>query len=229
MRYYASERKFGRIDHLLINGYTRRSSEYLIPKVVNELCLQYFAIFEEWDDEWKSESIQIENDSLNHRCICTDNSHYFHTILGTKRVRYGKHHWRLKLKEYRSNWGYWRNVCGIVKTSEFTKDMLTSNQCVNYQHGYFYIGFVMYKALSAITSDQSSHKLTPYGRSMVMFGDIIDIYLDLEYGTLSFALNGEYFGISHRIDIDTEYRICVVLNGKNTSFEILSYTHQSVT
>eukprot|EP01084_Bolivina_argentea_P000504 945_1 len=226
MHYYVQDRSICILDQHLMYGFARFHCDRLVPDAIIDMCLNYYVIFEEWDNGWKSDLIVI-TEKYNNRCTVIDNSNCFHTVLGIKRVKYGKHHWRIKLKEYISNWGYWRNVVGIVKTSQFEKSMLQSNICVNFEQGYFFIGWACHKTQSVITSDKNTHKLKPYGRAMVMFGDIVDIYLDLEYGTLSFALNGEYFGVSHRVDINTEYRLCITINGKDTSFQILSYTQQT--
>ena len=228
MKYHVSSRRVNKFDKLLVNGYARLVMDnILIPKVIIQLFMDYYVIFEEWDAEWKSESMEIQQ-KLNYRIMCLNNSEMFHIALGMKNVKYGQHHWRLRLNKYRSNWGNWRNIVGVVKSERITKAMLESKKCLDAKHGYFYIGWLNSRSCSAVTSDnvENMNILRQYGRVMVMFGDIVDIYLDLEYGALSFALNGIYFGIAQRIDINTQYRLCVILNGKSSSFDILSYTQQ---
>ena len=51
--------------------------------------------------------------------------------------------------------------------------------------------------------------------------------LDLEKGELRFAINGKDYEIARDdVDINKEYRMFITINGKDASFEIISYQCQ---
>ena len=212
----------------LMRGYVRSevSRTVVVPEEIIQLCLIYYLIFEEWDENCKGHYINIVD--VSKRIFkCTVNN--YQSILASQVCSKGLHHWTLKLLEYThrvdDNKTNWNNVVGVVDT-DLLKDINYNTYlgCYDAKTIYFYIGWLDSQNHATTYDSRRGEQHKEYGESFKKADDVIDVYLDLNEGTLSYGINGTDYGVAFDdVDVDKEYRLFLIISGEGTSFQILSY------
>ena len=210
----------------LMAGFIRSkvSDKMNAPTGILQLCLIYYLIFEEWDETKKGSHLEIPN-SLRTICECSCSG--YQTILGSKLCSKGIHQWTIQLLKVKQPFATnWSNVVGIVDTSLLNKNT-DYDGYLNHRKDtiYFFIGWLRASNGQRIYKRHGA-QFQAYGAPFKTAKDIIDIYLDLNKGTLGFGINGKDYGIAYSVDTTREYKLFVTMSGKGTSFEILSYSYE---
>ena len=210
----------------LLRGWTRPSASNAIniPDEIIQICILFYLIVEEWNENGKGKTIEIMNESAT-ICECMDDS--YQMISGSiicKRNVCTFHRWTLKLLKYNPI-KYWNNVVGIVDTKRVDPCITDFGDNIKRDGTYFFIGYS--KAYLKPQLMKAEGSKFNYGESVNKENDIIEMVLDLKRGTLGFIINGTDYGVARDdIQIDGEYCMFITVNGKGTSFEILSYKNE---
>lgn len=148
-----------------------------IPICINEIDYEPGITQFKWDQIKKGQGIQVYNNGeslfLNESC------YLFRTIVADTPFRHGVHYFELTLDRRTEN----ELKVGITKTTNFNYDTSFSD----YEFGWAFYGVGQLRHANNATGE-------PYGKKCKKIGTL-GVFLDMNKGILSFALDGEYFGI----------------------------------
>ena len=163
----------------------------------------------------------------NQICWCPGIGASYFSVLGTLMLKSGVHRWRFKVLNLDECQHFWRIVIGVVKVNELSDDQRTQllhEHIGKYQKSY---GMVFNSqrpdTAYAIDTTRSGYFGEEYGQVCREKGDMVDMYLDLEHFTLSYAVNGVYHGFAFRNIDAVEYKMIMTLGKRGTQMELVSY------
>ena len=204
----------------LINGYIRNmqvilpkdETFYNIPPLINHICLIYYGSTDEWDSKYISKKMKLQDNCITN---ISDVAYEYVSAFGRAIISSGKFHWKFKIEKVQKTG--WYIVIGIWKIkSEVEPPKETYFTHKGYKSGY---GFVTEDGKLVTETGGSSFK--KYGVPCKT-GDIIDMYLDLDKLTLSFAINGTDYGPAFRDIENTSYRMALNMQQKGDSLRLLN-------
>ena len=213
-------------DQSLIIGFTKDCKSTNIPDDIINLCFNYYTLTDIWDINNKSDRIQITNSSFT---ICKMLIYKYATIVANQVCRKGIHHWRLKLIKSIINESItlnYNNIIGIVDTETLNSESVYFDyqEAVGRHSCYYLMGYLRFAECCKLWNGKEKIR---FEKKFKDTNDIIDVWLDLDHGILSYYLGKENCWIvTNEIDTNKEYKLYVTINGRGTSFEILSYHHQ---
>jgi E3 ubiquitin-protein ligase NRDP1 len=129
-----------------------------------------------WDSQVIGTGIEVSEE--NARAFLKEGPYMFRTVLGDQGFTSGIHYWELQADPRTEN----EIKIGVSLKKDFN---LNSAFC-DYEFGYAYYGLAQLRAGSNATG-------APYGKKFKKEG-VLGIFLDMNRGILSFALNNEPFG-----------------------------------
>ena len=197
---------------MLFSGWIRRNStksqcEMLLTSAI--FIINKYAEFlpEIWDQKLKSEYIDIQGLSV---VINTEKSmNAEQSIYCIKRVSSGKHKWKFRYDQVTE---YEWNLIGVGKTRT---SLPTGNPWMGHGGDYGY-------AFAGPQSVTAEPKWMLYG-TCCQSGDIVEMILDLDERTVSYAINDKDYGIADHDIEQTEYRAGVTLYKNDDKITLLSY------
>lgn len=129
-----------------------------------------------WDGSKKGQGIQIFNDGQG--LLLYESCYAFRTIIGNIPFESGVHYWEIIADRKTEN----ELKVGITKNINFNYDTSFSD----YSFGYAFYGIGQIRHANNATGGG-------YGKQFKKSG-VLGVFLDMNRGILSFALDGEYFG-----------------------------------
>lgn len=131
-----------------------------------------------WDNNKKGQGIQIYNNGES--LLLNESCYAFRTVLSNVGFTSGVHYWEIIADKRTEN----ELKIGISKSLNFNYD----NSFSDYNFGWAFYGVGQLRHGSNASGDL-------YGKKFKKVG-VLGVFLDMERGILSFALDGEYFGIA---------------------------------
>lgn len=131
-----------------------------------------------WDTEYTSSAIELT--AQNRHAFLSEDTYLYRTSIGTVGFVEGTHYWEV-IADARTENDF---KVGVVKNREI--DLKTAFS--DYSTGWAYYTTGQLRHCNAAVGPK-------YGKGFKKQG-CLGIYLDMEKGTLSFALDGEYMGIA---------------------------------
>ena len=217
---------------LLISGYVRLNTQSIVPYGIVQIVIVYFMVIEEWDIKNKGKFMEVSGIN-NQICECTNpeekpGSNY-NSVLGIMQVNSGKHHWKFKITKLDEMKAFWRIVIGIIMINKVDDNQLKNILKADLsKHGKAYGAVVNYENKDSYKTKPMffhawDYEVTEYGECCKNVGDVIDMYLDLDNYTLSYAIKGVNYGNAFE-DIDkTEYKMILTLSRIGTAVELVLY------
>lgn len=135
-----------------------------------------------WDSNKKGQGIQIFNNGES--LLLNESCYAFRTIIATVPFTSGVHYWEIAADRRTEN----ELKIGITKNINFNYDTSFSD----YSFGWAFYGVGQLRHGNNTTGDI-------YGKKFKKSG-ILGVFLDMNRGILSFAIDGEYFGIGFQSD-----------------------------
>eukprot|EP01084_Bolivina_argentea_P209692 357127_1 len=211
-------------QNMTVFGFCNRLEPKIrIPADIMKLCLDYYALPDEWDTKSKSKEIHIHHHGKYKNIL----ARYPWQQLKTKRQRVGTafglkvcttgvHQWILRIIESQNDHANYSIVVGVIKT-QFMDECITEDSSfkhpggTNAQHrlpvafmrfnrkdrGY---GFVGNKARKIAKFNISDHKIWRYGAPFKEVNDMMRVILDLDNYTLSYVINDKHYGTAFDVD-----------------------------
>lgn len=134
-----------------------------------------------WDQNTSSTSLTYIGGSARTNGLITSS---FISAITKEAFNSGCHYWEIRMDANSVN----ELKAGVTTTNSFNKDRAFSD----YAHGYAYYGIGQLRN----GSDCSGIK---YGRRWNK-EEVLGVYLDMNRGTLSFSLSGDYLGVAYQND-----------------------------
>ena len=203
---------------VLIAGYIREIQPFLshqVPIITNQLTISYYDSSDKWDKECIGDHLTIINKSF----IRADENCRNAVSLSQKITSLNKYKWKFHIL----NTNKILNLdIGVYKVNDIN---------VPNPNNFWVSGPQQMYAIDVITGK----KIEPIHGRLQEFGtkcsndcgDFIDMILDLNIFTLSYAINGNNHKISHRVE-RAEYKAFIMINyigtGKKTVIELLQST-----
>ena len=181
---------------------------YNIPELINKICLIFYYDNDEWDKKYISSGMKL----VNKNCLVQTQINY-KSSFGKRIIKSGKKNWKFRIEKCQyESWGI---LIGIWKI-ESEKEPPTETYFTHRGDNAAYAFNVDYAKL--VNKRGSGHG-RDYGIKC-KDGDIIDMYLDMNNLTLSFAINNKHYGKAFDIE-DTPYRLAVMMQDINNSITML--------
>jgi len=136
-----------------------------------------------WDTEKMGTGMEVSFDKKN--VFLKENAYVFRSIIGDTPFMNGCHYWEITADPRTEN----ELKVGLVLKKEFSMD----TSFADYEFGYSFYGLGQLRHYSNSSGPS-------YGKRFKNSG-VLGVYLDMKKGTLSFALNGEYFGNAYKSDL----------------------------
>eukprot|EP01084_Bolivina_argentea_P013776 25828_1 len=209
-----------RFEKDLVNGYYRFNSDiYVIPNVVMKLSMLYLWIFDEFvpNNAINDTKYGIQISGLNNTiCECIEyNDNTIKNIVFSKNILVAKnyffYHWRFIIL----------SESLVEKSNEynFIIGVKPFNSIENNNDGYSIIGSHGLKLCGLTNTVNSYSKKRFYKKN-----DILDMYLNLDKGELSYMINNNPLGIAYtKLDTNIKYKMYCKLLNKNSKLELISY------
>jgi len=135
-----------------------------------------------WDTTKIGHGIEVSSDRKS--IYLKENAYMFRSAIGDTPMMGGVHYWEIHADPRTEN----ELKIGVTTKREFNYDTAFSD----YEFGYSYYG------LGQLRHNSNSIG-APYGKKFKKEG-VLGVCLDMNRGTLSFALNGEYWGEAYKTD-----------------------------
>ncbi|CAM6001539.1 unnamed protein product [Sphagnum balticum] len=135
-----------------------------------------------WDTTKIGTGIQVTNEGK--AVLLKEGAYVFRSVIGDTGMNSGTHYWEIHADSRTEN----ELKIGLVTKRDFNCDTAFSD----YEFGYSYYGLGQLR-------HNSNSVGAPYGKKFKNSG-VLGIYLDMNKGSLSFALNGEYWGEAYKTD-----------------------------
>jgi len=132
----------------------------------------------QWDSQHTSDVIQLT--AQNRHAFLSEDTYLFRTAIGSEGFFEGTHYWELVADSRTEN----ELKIGVVKN----RDIDLKTAFCDYSSGWAYYATGQLRHCNAAVGPK-------YGRGFKKQGTL-GVYLDMEKGTLSYALDGEYMGIA---------------------------------
>lgn len=133
-----------------------------------------------WDFNKKGQGIQIFNNGES--LLLNESCYAFRSIISTVPFNSGVHYWEITADRRTEN----ELKIGITKNTNFNYDTSFSD----YSFGWAFYGVGQLRHGNNATGDV-------YGKKFKKTG-VLGVFLDMNRGILSFAIDGEYFGIGYQ-------------------------------
>ncbi len=196
-----------------VTGFIRAQKSAKIPVPIVNICIVYYGNGQDlFDPTCIGSHMQLCNDGKY--VIVTDNfvtaSAYLSIIIDS-----GIYEWKFKIHEPLGMIGIWKVQNEPSVNAAFTLGSPTIQ-------GYGYC--IDDNTLSTLnTGATGGYSCKSYGQFSVQSNSEIDMILNMNNLTLSYAVNGTYFGKAFDVE-RTEYRAAVYGYCKDTYFEIMNFT-----
>eukprot|EP01084_Bolivina_argentea_P147055 257347_1 len=216
-----------------VNGFIREFQSILpnnIPPLINHICLVFYAPRDIWDNQHISKKMQLIDES----CITKISDDWdFCSAFGKNIIESGQFHWKFRIEKVQAVGLGWYIVLGIWKIKSENKPPVHTYFTHNGDKGAY--AFVTDSARLVSRCGGTYRKIQPidinnrtdiYENRTIEYGiqcktgDIIDMYLDLNELSLSFAINNHDYGTAFEIE-NTAYRMAVNMQQKGDSLRIL--------
>ena len=212
-------KKLKQRDKDIVSGYIRNmqlslptnNPFYNIPQIVNVLCALYSVNYDEWDEQCSGPNYEISEDG--HIITMTkdecEETAFMKQIINNK----GKYHWKFKLtdnpKGYRILLGIFKQKCDPkLHIKKFLTSTINSAYTIDLNSGW-----IMFH-------DKIEDSVKRY-MDRCKKDDILDMYLNFNDLTLSFALNGENKGVAFKGIDNCQYRVAVWMFGQHSQIEYI--------
>ncbi|KAL4430530.1 hypothetical protein ABPG74_005455 [Tetrahymena malaccensis] len=174
----------------LIQEYTKKISSQPGVVAIPSIMTQAYqsnpsvqnAIMWRWDPQCAGTGIRITNNGTN--CFLTESAYMFRTVLSDTPMTGGTYYWEIHADDKTEN----ELKIGVSSKKDFNYN---SAFC-DFDYGWAYYGLGQLRHGSNASGPQ-------YGKRFKKEG-VLGIYLNMNKGTLSFALNGEFFGVAYTND-----------------------------
>eukprot|EP01084_Bolivina_argentea_P213155 362119_1 len=203
--------KLRQFEKDLVVGYYRSNYNEYISNDIKQLSMMFLWILEEFDDKTKTRFVKIKGLNNNiFRYIGNENTYPLygtvfgrHIISKSKQLANNYYHWRFKIVSRSITASVKENfIVGLIKES--LSDSLV------------FVG--------SHASVKQNDNLSDYGKKFNKKGDILDMYLDLNKGQLSFIINNNDCGVAFdNINTNINYRMTVSLCGNKSCIRLISY------
>jgi E3 ubiquitin-protein ligase NRDP1 len=140
------------------------------------------ATFFKWDPTKCGTGIQITVDGKG--VLLKEGAYVFRTVIGDTAFNSGLHYWEIVADSRTEN----ELKIGVATKRDFNAD----TAFCDYEYGFAYYGLGQLR-------HNSNSVGAPYGKRFKNAG-VLGILLDMNKGTLSFALNGDYWGNAYQSD-----------------------------
>ena len=217
-------KKVNKRDSLIVYGYLRECEKdlfselresnpyYNLPEIMQNVCLIYYHIADEWDPKYVGVHHKLTKDRLCIENISKDDdeSSSYGTLIASSP---GIYKWKLRLNHVPNlNYSYWAVIIGIWKTKSSKEPVLdTSFASITTKKTYPWSWGYAFDAMNGTLVNSSGTNAKTggeYGKKCKT-GDIIEIILDFDKLTLKFNINDQDMGIAHSDIEDTEYRVAL--------------------
>ena len=187
-----------------VNGWIRNEETLLklsnIPSIIKAMSILYYREFEVFHKDLVHEKLQVDDQNK----VITNTNRCVGSAFGGNIVIKGrKYHWRIKVQKISNADKYGQRVnIGIIEADKVKGNL--NQGWWNLSCGYsYYSGGRLYHGCQI--SGQA------YGTA-IKSGDIMDVWLDLkDNNTLSYAKNGENYGVAFQIPSHKAYRFALGL------------------
>eukprot|EP01084_Bolivina_argentea_P049167 90464_1 len=190
----------------IVYGYIHESEKTFklwspIPTPMIQIVLLFYYLYDKWDAMCKGRSIVIHGESNIIENINSDWQSIFGENICEEPYSYS---WSLKIVGgCYSVHGCWENLVGIHVNDgdEMTDAYFTASKT-----GYAFIG-----SQASLTQYGYWKTVNEYGQKFEKIGDTMRVYLDLKKHTLSYCINGQFYGTAFDVKPNTEYKFAVSL------------------
>eukprot|EP01084_Bolivina_argentea_P119316 211569_1 len=191
----------------LVKGYYRLNCNgWYIPDVIMKLSMLYVWILDEFVLANEGHKDLVRTSGLNHTILeCIENG-LKSSVLGKNIISstHPYHHWRFQILEHGSN------------TSHDEYNFIVGVKPMDRNVAYSFIG----------SHGLKSHGLTEWytKKRFTKNNDILDMFLDLREGQLSYIINNQSLGVAYdNLDTTRPYRMYCSLSNQGATLELLSY------
>lgn len=167
---------------------TPSATNHSSSPVAQEVTRQYFTLSIDgitsfkWDKTKCGNGIEISNNGMN--CFLKEGPYMFRTVLGDQSFNGGIHYWEIHADSRTDN----ELKIGVSLKNDFN---FNSAFC-DYEYGFAFYGLAQLRHGSNASG-------SGYGKKFKKEG-VLGVFLDMNKGILSFALNGEFFGQAFKSD-----------------------------
>lgn len=196
-----------------------------IPRELITLCVKFYSIIIKWDSNRKyyNKSIMdIISEGSDIKQIKTG----WGSAMLNESISSGLHHYKFKLNSLDSRRGYYVLI-GIWKTKS-GEPLLDTFFTDKKDNGY---------ALNVIDGTLTDPRMPGCGgikySTYCKAGDIIDMIVDLDNdnnddnGTLTYAINGQYYGNGAKIEKKCSYRIAITMYWEGDQIRFISHDNDN--
>ncbi len=184
-----------------VNGWIRNKEKILtlrnVPSIIKAICILYYREFELFDKDLIMKELKVDDE---YKIMSTDNINVGGSAFGTNIAMKGrKYHWKVKVERDNEKCYEAINI-GIIEENKAKEHLAGDKAWWRQNYGYSYYN------RGTIWNAECRRHGNNYG-GLILAGDIIDIWLDLkDDNSLSYARNGEYYGVAFKIPNDKKYR-----------------------
>ena len=232
-------------SNLIVYGYLRENEKnifgellklnpyYNFPDILNNVCLIYYHITNRWDTKFigKYHKLIYEHEYENEDgLLLQSDSSYFSSSFGKDIIsptgRYQCKFELLNIPRETVNYDiYWMIILGVWKIKSAESPITDSywtgagrGTGGEWTYGYAYdLG-----AGTLVNAQGTNARLGGQYGKKCKTGDIVEMCLDFDKLTLSFAINGQDMGPSHQNIEATEYRVAVCTGESDVKIKILN-------
>eukprot|EP01084_Bolivina_argentea_P305914 528517_1 len=200
----------------VVTGYVRNYSHKNIPYPLIQICMAYYLLYDKWDNKLKGDNVEIRG---IYDEIAETKSTVYQSVFGHNIISDGQHYWKLEVLQFgqTSHHLTWRLMIGICNDNVCAKvknDYFTSAQNMSYA----FVGNNYSVSHLATTGISCGF----YGSTLCKSGDIIEMFVDMDIGTMKYIINSKDHGKAFDINKDEKYKLAVTISN-GSAFKILSY------
>lgn len=196
-----------------------------IPRELMLLCVKFYSIIIKWDSNTKYYNKSLMNIISSGNCIKQTKTGWGSAMLNES-ISDGLHHYKFKLESLDSRRGYYVLI-GIWKTKS-GQPLLDTFFTDKKDNGY---------ALNVIDGTLTDPRMPGCGgikySTYCKAGDIIDMIVDLDnnnndnHGTLTYAINGEYYANGAKIEKKCKYKIAITMYWEGDNIRLCSHDNDN--
>lgn len=211
-------------EYYCVSGWIRKESIIFIPSAIIKLCVSFYG-FIGWSQNYKGQNITIQDNiiTMMHpqgQYDAAYNRHKMQSICGQQIVKHDTHYWRFKILSI----GTFDPILmiGIVQINKLNEKRLTKH--MNERISPYLTNVVMFVVNRCKLEDKMTirRKLVKYGHFGCRQNDIIEMCLDLNLKTLSYAINGNFQGIACKNIKHGKYKMVASIS-TGSILELLSF------
>ena len=180
---------------------------YNIPEGIINICILFFGTIYQFDDEWKSQNLQLQNDTVS---VKEDSHPAYNYIYSQNIMSSGQHQWTFKIIKIKTESNNHDFFFGIKEEGEDKQKIGWFSG--KYTPTYYLMGIYPNKKKPKNTAAQIwSHtvKWDEYGKYLED-GDIVTMCIDLDKWQLKYIINDKDYGVAANIKIGS-YRAVVMM------------------